>query len=41
MIPIGIQKVSKRFGSTVALDALDLAIQPGELFFLLGASGCG
>jgi len=41
MIPIGIQKVCKRFGSTVALDALDLAIQPGELFFLLGASGCG
>ncbi len=41
MIPIGIQKGSKRFGSTVALDALDLAIQPGELFFLLGPSGCG
>ncbi len=41
MIPIGIQKVSKRFGATVALDSLDLAINPGELFFLLGASGCG
>lgn len=41
MIPIGIQKVSKRFGATVALDALDLTIQPGELFFLLGGSGCG
>ena len=41
MIPIGIQKVSKRFGATVALEALDLAIQPGELFFLLGPSGCG
>ncbi len=41
MTPIGIQKVSKRFGATVALDALDLAIQPGELFFLLGPSGCG
>jgi iron(III) transport system ATP-binding protein len=25
----------------VALDGIDLAIRPGELFFLLGASGCG
>jgi iron(III) transport system ATP-binding protein len=24
-----------------ALDGIDLAIRPGELFFLLGASGCG
>ncbi len=41
MIPIGIQQVSKRFRSVVALDSLDLEIRPGELFFLLGPSGCG
>ena len=41
MIAISIQKVTKRFGSTVALQSLDLAIEPGELFFLLGPSGCG
>jgi iron(III) transport system ATP-binding protein len=41
MISIRIQNLSKRFGSTVALHALNLTIQPGELFFLLGPSGCG
>jgi iron(III) transport system ATP-binding protein len=41
MISIRIQKLTKRFGSTVALHGLDLTIQPGELFFLLGPSGCG
>ncbi|WP_067537836.1 ABC transporter ATP-binding protein [Nocardia crassostreae] len=29
------------FGGTVALDGLDLAIEPGELMALLGPSGCG
>ncbi len=41
MISIGINQLSKRFGSTVALHQLDLTINPGELFFLLGPSGCG
>jgi iron(III) transport system ATP-binding protein len=41
MIPIRIQNLTKRFGSTVALRNLDLVIEPGELFFLLGPSGCG
>ncbi len=41
MISIRIQNLTKRFGSTVALNGLDLAIEPGELFFLLGPSGCG
>ncbi len=41
MIGIQIQKLTKRFGSTVALLELDLEIAPGELFFLLGPSGCG
>lgn len=31
----------KTFGPTRALDGIDLEILPGELFFLLGASGCG
>lgn len=31
----------RTFGSTVALDGLDLTIEPGELIALLGPSGCG
>ncbi|MFI5325015.1 MAG: ABC transporter ATP-binding protein, partial [Candidatus Rokuibacteriota bacterium] len=31
----------KRYGSTVALDGVSLAIVPGEFFTLLGPSGCG
>ena len=33
--------VTKRFGATVAVDRLDLEIQPGEFLSLLGPSGCG
>ena len=33
--------VGKRYGSVVALEALDLEIQEGELLTLLGPSGCG
>ena len=29
------------FGGTVALDGMDLMIEPGELMALLGPSGCG
>lgn len=31
----------RAFGSTVALDGLDLTVHPGELLALLGPSGCG
>jgi spermidine/putrescine transport system ATP-binding protein len=31
----------KRYPETVAVDGLDLDIEPGEFFSLLGASGCG
>ncbi|MFF6981769.1 ABC transporter ATP-binding protein [Streptomyces sp. NPDC008343] len=31
----------REFGTTVALDGLDLTVQPGELLALLGPSGCG
>lgn len=41
MIAIRIEKLTKRFGTVVALHQLDLAIEAGELFFLLGPSGCG
>jgi iron(III) transport system ATP-binding protein len=41
MIAIRIEKLTKRFGSTVALHGLDLTVDAGELFFLLGPSGCG
>jgi ABC-type Fe3+/spermidine/putrescine transport system ATPase subunit len=33
--------VTKRFGHVVAVDALDLTVQPGEFLSLLGPSGCG
>ncbi|HEV7756797.1 MAG TPA: ABC transporter ATP-binding protein [Mycobacteriales bacterium] len=33
--------VRRAFGSTTALDGLDLALAPGELLALLGPSGCG
>ncbi|NEC87131.1 ABC transporter ATP-binding protein [Streptomyces sp. SID12501] len=33
--------LTRRFGATVALDAHDLTVRPGELIALLGPSGCG
>jgi putative spermidine/putrescine transport system ATP-binding protein len=33
--------LSRRYGPVVALDELDLTVQPGELVALLGPSGCG
>jgi putative spermidine/putrescine transport system ATP-binding protein len=33
--------LSRRYGPVVALDQLDLTVQPGELIALLGPSGCG
>ena len=38
---IHIRGVSKRFGDFVAVDNVDLQIYKGELFALLGGSGCG
>jgi len=33
--------VTKRFGSVIAVDAIDLEVRVGELLSLLGPSGCG
>jgi iron(III) transport system ATP-binding protein len=41
MISLTIDQLTKRFGDAVALHAIDLRIEPGEIFFLLGPSGCG
>ena len=41
MSAIRFEAVTKRFGETVAVDALDLQVEKGEFFSLLGPSGCG
>lgn len=41
MESIRVNSVVKSFGKIRALDGISLLIDPGELFFLLGASGCG
>lgn len=35
------RQLSKRYGNHLALDRLDLAVQPGEIFCLLGGNGAG
>jgi ABC-2 type transport system ATP-binding protein len=34
-------QLTKQYGSHVALDALNLSVEPGEVFCLLGANGAG
>jgi ABC-type Fe3+/spermidine/putrescine transport system ATPase subunit len=41
MESIRAESITKTFGNVRALDGISLRIEPGELFFLLGASGCG
>ncbi len=41
MTTILLTQLAKAFGSTVAVDSIDLRIESGDLFFLLGPSGCG
>ncbi len=40
-VPIRLDGLTRRYGSVVALDGLDLEIAGGELLALLGPSGCG
>ena len=35
------KQLCRSFGEALAVDHLDLAIQPGEIFCLLGANGAG
>ena len=41
MVDLQFERVTKILGQSRAVDGLTLAINPGELFFLLGPSGCG
>ena len=41
MHAIEVARLSKRFGTTQALDTVSLAIAPGEMVALIGASGSG
>jgi putative spermidine/putrescine transport system ATP-binding protein len=40
-VAVRLKDLHKTFGSTHALDGLDLTLEPGELIALLGPSGCG
>src|SRR5690349_23238085 len=38
---VRIERATKRFGAVLAVDNVDLEVSRGELFALLGGSGCG
>ncbi|HEX9544731.1 MAG TPA: ABC transporter ATP-binding protein [Pyrinomonadaceae bacterium] len=38
---LSLNKISKRFGETLAVTDVSIAVERGEFFGLLGASGCG
>ncbi len=40
-VSLGLDAITHRFGLTVAVDRVSLAVAPGEIVALLGPSGCG
>ncbi|RJS95129.1 ATP-binding cassette domain-containing protein [Salinisphaera sp. Q1T1-3] len=40
-VRLGLRGLDKRFGATHVLDAIDLAITPGQFVAIVGRSGCG
>jgi len=38
---LSMDKVTRRFGAVTAVESVDLTVKRGELFALLGSSGCG
>ena len=40
-VSVELKNVTKKFGTVIAVDQVDLAIPGGEFFSLLGPSGCG
>jgi len=40
-VEVRLEDLSRHYGPVVALDHLDLTLEPGELIALLGPSGCG
>lgn len=40
-VDVGIENLSRRFGSTVALDGISFEVEAGELFGLVGPDGAG
>jgi putrescine transport system ATP-binding protein len=41
MATIQLERITRRYGPVTAVDAVDLVIDKGEFFALVGASGCG
>ena len=38
---IQVEELTRRFGDFVAVDAISMEVQPGEIFGFLGANGAG
>ncbi|EPH15667.1 hypothetical protein HMPREF1484_01303 [Dermabacter sp. HFH0086] len=36
-----VDKASKAYGATIALDSVDLDVEPGSIVGLIGENGCG
>ena len=41
MTSVSLRRVSKSYGSVVAIKSLDIEVEDGQFLTLLGPSGCG